>query len=144
MKSFHVSGSGMSTLHGVNTLLLLRSDGIGRWEEVCTESCPQGRTELPIFSDCMVFKEPTRTQKNLLSLSYSSNQSCVRLKPWTMPDHFCCGLLQCLTDKKTFSCYVHGTKWVDLESAFASGRGRQPTRTRKVSWTSDGSRRIFW
>ena len=33
--------------------------------------------------------------------------------------------------------------WVDLESAFASGKGPKPTSACKVSWTSDGTRRDF-
>ena len=44
-------------------LLLLNSDGIGTWEELCMVSCPHGRAA-------------TRTWKNLLSLSYSSKLLC--------------------------------------------------------------------
>ena len=109
------------------------------------ENCPQVLAELHICCGSMVFKEPTRTLKNLLSLSYCSRLSCVKPKlSVTASPHFIAGDFNVLYLKipSLAMCMEQGG-WVDLESAFASGHGRQPTGTCKVGWTSDGICRDF-
>ena len=49
---------------------------------------PTGSGRIAHILGCMVFKEPARTQKNLLSQSCSSKLSYVRLQPGWWPALF--------------------------------------------------------